>query len=164
MEPLTPIKPEYWIIKKEYWKISKGYWEISAAYRLKVVCLSLKDCVLIAQGLRAYRSRTACLSLKACVLIARGQSAYFSWHACLLIEKNERNAQRELRSYTLYIRVELITLQQQPARRLMGIDYQHITANLGNIWETLWTWTAHSAPDFLKISNHFCHFDYFSIF
>ena len=26
---------------------------------------------------------------------------------------------------------------QQPVRRLTGTDYQHITANLGNIWETL---------------------------
>ena len=24
-----------------------------------------------------------------------------------------------------------------PARRLTGTDYQHFTANLGNIWETL---------------------------
>ena len=24
-----------------------------------------------------------------------------------------------------------------PVRRLTGTDYQHITANLGNIWETL---------------------------
>jgi hypothetical protein len=30
-----------------------------------------------------------------------------------------------------------ITLQQQPARRLTRADYQHVTANLGNIWETL---------------------------
>ena len=30
-----------------------------------------------------------------------------------------------------------ITPQQLPARRPTGTDYQHITANLGNIWETL---------------------------
>ena len=30
----------------------------------------------------------------------------------------------------------MITLQQLPARRLTETDYQHITANLGNIWET----------------------------
>ena len=31
----------------------------------------------------------------------------------------------------------LFTLQQLPGRRLTETDYQHITANLGNIWETL---------------------------
>ncbi len=30
-----------------------------------------------------------------------------------------------------------ITLPLLPARRLTGTDYQHVTANLGNIWETL---------------------------
>ena len=35
-----------------------------------------------------------------------------------------------------YIRV-IFTPQQLPARRLTGTDYQHFTANLGNIWETL---------------------------
>lgn len=35
-----------------------------------------------------------------------------------------------------YVRV-IITPQRQPARRLTGTDYQHFTANLGNIWETL---------------------------
>ena len=28
-------------------------------------------------------------------------------------------------------------LLRLPARRLTGTDYQHFTANLGNIWETL---------------------------
>ena len=28
-------------------------------------------------------------------------------------------------------------LLRQPARRLTGTEYQHFTANLGNIWETL---------------------------
>ena len=31
----------------------------------------------------------------------------------------------------------LFTPQLQPARRLTRADYQHVTANLGNIWETL---------------------------
>lgn len=30
-----------------------------------------------------------------------------------------------------------IILPQQPVRRLAGTDYQYITANMGNIWETL---------------------------
>ena len=30
-----------------------------------------------------------------------------------------------------------ITPRLQPGRRLTGTDYQHFTANLGNIWETL---------------------------
>ena len=42
---------------------------------------------------------------------------------------------QELRSN--FISELLITPQQQPARRLTGTDYQHVTANLGNIWETL---------------------------
>ncbi len=62
-----------------------------------------------------------------------------------------------------YIRV-IITPQQQPVRRLTGADYQQLREVLGNIWETLWACTAHSAPDFLNKSSHFCHFDYFSIF
>ena len=32
---------------------------------------------------------------------------------------------------------KFIHILQQPARRLTGTDYQHIMANLGNIWETL---------------------------
>ena len=31
----------------------------------------------------------------------------------------------------------IFTPQLLPARRLTGTDYQHFTANLGNIWETL---------------------------
>jgi len=38
--------------------------------------------------------------------------------------------------YANYVRV-IITLPRQPARRLTRADYQHVTANLGNIWETL---------------------------
>ena len=35
-----------------------------------------------------------------------------------------------------YIRV-IITLRRLPARRLTKAEYQYITVNLGNIWETL---------------------------
>ena len=49
-------------------------------------------------------------------------------------------------------------------RRLTGTDYQGVVSISGNIWETFRVYSAHSAPDFLKISDHFCHFDYFSIF
>lgn len=31
----------------------------------------------------------------------------------------------------------VFTPQLQPGRRLTRADYQHVTANLGNIWETL---------------------------
>ena len=31
----------------------------------------------------------------------------------------------------------MITPLRLPGRRLTGTDYQHFTANLGNIWETL---------------------------
>jgi hypothetical protein len=37
----------------------------------------------------------------------------------------------------LLIIVVTPTPPQQPARRLTDADYQHVTANLGNIWETL---------------------------
>ena len=42
-------------------------------------------------------------------------------------------------SYTQFIYNQhvVITPQQQPVRRLTGTEYQHFTANLGNIWETL---------------------------
>ena len=48
----------------------------------------------------------------------------------------ERNSQTGI-ALELYIRVCLITPQLQPGRRITNTDYQHITANLGNIWETL---------------------------
>gem|GEM_PF-6866481 len=79
-------------------------------------------------------------------------------------ETRQEPVHQVLASYYLVIVYNSFTLQQQPARRLTGTDYQHFTANLENIWETLRACTAHSAPDFLKISDHFCHFDYFSIF
>jgi hypothetical protein len=33
--------------------------------------------------------------------------------------------------------LKIIHIRERPARRLTGTDYQHFTANLGNIWETL---------------------------
>ena len=149
MEPLTPIKPEYWIIKKEYWKISKEYWEISAAYRLKVVCLSLKDCVLIAQGLRAYRSWAVCLLLVTCLLIDWKEWAQRPKGIALI--------------HTLYqswIDYSSTAAWAAANGSWLSALYGKFGKHLGNIWETLWACTAHSAPHFLKISVHFCHFGY----
>ena len=42
---------------------------------------------LIAHASRAYRLKVVCLSLKAFELIARGPSAYFAWPACLSLKK-----------------------------------------------------------------------------
>ena len=51
-------------------------------------------------------------------------------------EHKERDLPKRTSPFTNYVRV-IFTPQQLPVRRLTSTDYQYITANLGNIWETL---------------------------
>ena len=52
------------------------------------------------------------------------------------LDGKQRDLPKRTGPFVNYIRV-IITPQRRPGRRLTGADYQHFTANLGNIWETL---------------------------
>ena len=54
--------------------------------------------------------------------------------------RDTKNASALLSSTCVFIYLKnpkIIHIRERPVRRLTGTDYQHVTANLGNIWETL---------------------------
>ena len=85
---------------------------------------------------------------------------FFAWSTChknlvnklvflvnLFCLRNPQNMSKKNRGKSLFskllprisliISIQSFILLRLPAPRLTGTDYQHVTANLGNIWETL---------------------------
>ena len=54
--------------------------------------------------------------------------------------RDTKNASALLSSTCVFMYLKnpkIIHIRERPEQRLTGTDYQHFTANLGNIWETL---------------------------
>jgi hypothetical protein len=83
---------------------------------------------------------------------------YYLIIAWVLLLETKKDLPKRTGPLTNYIRVFFSSTAACTAanRNWLSVHYR----NLGNIWETSWAWTAHSAPYFLNNSSHFCHFVY----